>query len=88
MGQQNKILEAMAMGIPCITSDLVNNAIGATPQESILIANEATTFAQRIIDLNENPVLQKQLSENGLNYVRDNFSWSAFVEQLNRLFLY
>ena len=40
---------------------------------------------QRIIDLNENPVLQKQLSKNGLNYIRDNFSWSAFVEQLNVL---
>lgn len=83
MGQQNKILEAMAMGIPCITTDLVNNAIGAKPNESILIANEAQEFAKKIIRLKENTVLQKQLSESGLNYIRDNFSWSAFVEQLN-----
>ena len=29
-GLQNKLLEAMAMKIPCITSSLANNAIGAT----------------------------------------------------------
>lgn len=85
MGQQNKILEAMAMGVPCITSDLVNNAIGGTPNENILIANDAQAFVNQIINLYKNPSLQQQISENGLNYVRDNFSWSAFVEELNRI---
>jgi polysaccharide biosynthesis protein PslH len=83
MGQQNKILEAMAMGIPCITSDLVNNAIGGTPNENILIANDAQAFADQIIRLKENPTLQQQISLYGLNYIRQNFSWSAFVEELN-----
>ena len=85
MGQQNKILEAMAMGVPCITSDLVNNAIGGCPNENILIANDAQAFANQIIHLYRNPTLQQQISNNGLNYVRDNFSWSAFVEELNRI---
>jgi glycosyltransferase involved in cell wall biosynthesis len=31
IGLQNKILQAMAMGIPCVISTLANNAIGATP---------------------------------------------------------
>jgi sugar transferase (PEP-CTERM/EpsH1 system associated) len=85
MGQQNKILEAMAMGVPCITSDLVNNAIGGCPNENILIANDAEAFANQIIHLYKNTTLQQQISENGLNYVRDNFSWSAFVEELNKI---
>ena len=85
MGQQNKILEAMAMGVPCITSDLVNNAIGGTPNENILIANDTQAFANQIVSLYKNPTLQQQISENGLNYVHNNFSWSAFVEELNKL---
>jgi glycosyltransferase involved in cell wall biosynthesis len=85
MGQQNKILEAMAMGVPCITSDLVNNAIGGTPNDNILIANDAQAFADQIIKLYKNSTLQQQISQNGLNYVRENFSWSAFVEELNKL---
>ena len=32
-GLQNKLLEAMAMRMPCVTSALANNAVGAEPNE-------------------------------------------------------
>ena len=40
-GQQNKILEAMAMGLPVITTPLVNQAIGAEEGKEILLAATA-----------------------------------------------
>ena len=40
-GMQNKLLEAMAVGLPCITTDLANNAIQAVHNESILVADSA-----------------------------------------------
>src|SRR5690606_20190025 len=43
-GLQNKLLEAMAMGIPCITTPLANNALGAD-SSSILLAETPEGFA-------------------------------------------
>ena len=84
-GQQNKIIEAMALGIPCITTSLVNNAIGAKPNEEILIADSAEEFAGQILDLSTNPELQKKLSHNGREFVKNNISWKRSVELLESL---
>lgn len=84
-GQQNKILEAMSMGIPCITSDQVNKAIGAKNGSSILIANDEESCQEQISLLLNNEKLQKTLSQNGLEWIRNNFSWEKYGKQLNDL---
>ncbi len=87
-GQQNKILEAMAMGVPCITSDQVNKAIGAIPKDSILIANDVESCQEQISLLLQNEKLQQQLSENGLRFVREHFSWEKYGKQLEQIICY
>jgi glycosyltransferase involved in cell wall biosynthesis len=47
-GMQNKLIEAMAMGIPCVTTTLANNAIQAIHNESILVANSQEEFILEI----------------------------------------
>ena len=84
-GQQNKILEAMSMGIPCITSDQVNEAIGAKDRTSILIANDDESCQEQISLLLRNEELQQKLSTNGLNLIRNNFSWEKYGKQLEDL---
>jgi glycosyltransferase involved in cell wall biosynthesis len=54
-GLQNKILEAMAMGVPCITTRQVNNALGARKAEQILLAENAQGFAAHILYLLHHP---------------------------------
>lgn len=84
-GQQNKILEAMAMGIPCITTSLVNQAIGARPDQEILIADNAETFAQQIMRLQSQSELRNQLGEAGRKWVQEKYSWKGSVEMLQRI---
>lgn len=84
-GQQNKILEAMSMGIPCITSDQVNEAIGAKSGSSILIANDDKSCQEQISLLLESEDLQRKLSRNGLTWIRNNFSWEKYGQQLEDL---
>ena len=86
VGQQNKILEAMAMGLPCVTTPQVNNAIGAVPGESILSAKSAEEFAAHIIFLLKNDKARQSISEQGLFFVRKNFSWESEVKKLRELF--
>lgn len=84
-GQQNKILEAMSMGIPCITSDQVNKAIGAKNGSSILIANDKESCQEQISLLLKDEELQQKLSRNGLDWIRNNFSWEKYGKQLEGL---
>lgn len=84
-GLQNKILEAMAMGIPCLTTQQVNNAIQAVPEESILIAESAEEFAKKMVLLKQSKDLRTKIRQNGLAFVRENYSWEIFGKQLNQL---
>lgn len=84
-GLQNKLLEAMSMKIPCITSTLANGALKAKPNEEILIAQNAQEYAQCIYALLEDMQLYQKVSENGHRYVQQNFSWKASVDTLNKI---
>ncbi|MCB0782060.1 MAG: glycosyltransferase [Flavobacteriales bacterium] len=83
-GLQNKLLEAMAMGIPCITSELANNAVGAPPGRSILIGQDPDTYAEHILGLLDDAAERHRLSGNGLAFVRERFSWESATAALER----
>jgi len=81
-GMQNKILEAMSMGVPCVTTDLVNRAIGAIPDEEILIATSPQEFADQTLRLLSSPELYASLSLNALKLVQSRYSWQAVGDTL------
>lgn len=76
-GMQNKILEAMAMKIPCITSELAAEAIGATHNENILIANSPEEFAAFANDLLLSETTYAKLSENAFDWVNTHYNWKT-----------
>jgi polysaccharide biosynthesis protein PslH len=78
-GQQNKILEAMALGRPCLTTPMVNNAIGAEAEAQILLAEDAPAFAQQILALLPDGERRSQIGLAGMSYVREHFSWRRSV---------
>ena len=84
-GLQNKLLEAMAMGIPCITTTLANKALNATPDTEILIANSPEEFVDQITKLQNDSELYERISKQGKKYVRSNFSWEKCNEILTNL---
>ncbi len=90
-GLQNKILEAMAMGIPCITSSMVNNAIGATDGETILLADTPEEFANKILLLHQDAVLYKGISDRARQFVEQRYSWEhktqPLIDLINQLWI-
>jgi sugar transferase (PEP-CTERM/EpsH1 system associated) len=82
-GLQNKLLEAMAMRMPCITSTLANNAVGAVPGESILIGNTPEDYAAHILRLLDDPAGRERLAENGLTFVHEHFDWDRAADALD-----
>lgn len=84
-GLQNKLLEAMAMEMPCITSPLANNALGATPTEHLLVARQPEEYAEAIIRLLEDESFATKLAQNGHRFVADHFTWTQSTRQLEAL---
>lgn len=83
-GQQNKMLEAMAMGMPCLTTTLVNNAIGAH-KEMVAVADTPTAFAQHLLQLLDDPTRRESMGQQARTFVQQQFSWSATVAHLSQL---
>jgi glycosyltransferase involved in cell wall biosynthesis len=85
-GLQNKLLEAMALGLPSITTPLANNALGAKNDESILLAETAQEFADKIIHLLDNQTIAQSIAKSGRSYVSTHFSWQQSAEKLESVF--
>lgn len=86
-GLQNKLLEAMAMKIPCITSSLANNALNATDQKNILIANQPEEYQASILDLLSDKEKRAKIAEESYTFVRNNYNWESTTKKLEALFL-
>lgn len=86
VGMQNKLLEAMSMGIPVITSTLANNAIGATHGKHIWIADTPQKVAESISFLLNNTELAMKIGQNARQWMVEKYSWDKQNEQLLRLF--
>jgi glycosyltransferase involved in cell wall biosynthesis len=75
IGQQNKILEAMAIGIPCIATPDVCEALQMTPGEHLLVAEDVDAFCGHIHMLMGDSSLRSTLVHNAKNFVRSHYSW-------------
>ena len=84
-GLQNKLLEAMSMRMPCITSALANNAVGAKVGEEILIGNTPEEYADHILDLLADNTARERLAGNGYRFVRERFDWDRAADALDQM---
>ncbi len=84
-GLQNKLLEAMAMNVPSITTPLANEALNATSGKEILVGESAGELSELILKLLKNPGFQQDIAKNARAFVVKNFSWSEATAPLNAL---
>jgi len=82
IGLQNKLLEAMAMGLPCITTPLANNALNASNRLEILVGNSKHELATAILELLDDIDFAEKISKNSLNFVKNNYSWEQNIVRL------
>lgn len=84
-GLQNKLLEAMAMRIPSITSSLAFSALGAEAEKDLLVGNTAAEFSNLIIKLLNDNDLSEQIAEAGYQFVLKNYNWEPATMELDRI---
>lgn len=81
-GLQNKLLEAMAMQLPCVTTSIANDSLGARDGSEVLIGDNAEAFAAHIVSLLHDADKRASLAQSGRQYALDHFSWETSCQQL------
>ena len=81
-GLQNKLLEAMSMRLPAITSPLANASLGAKPDEEILIGGNAEEMAKNIITLLTDVQKAEQIAQAGFEFTNRVYDWERATERL------
>jgi polysaccharide biosynthesis protein PslH len=84
-GLQNKLLEAMAMKIPSITSALANSALKAAHGKEILVGDKPQDYAGLILKLLDEPAYAKKIAEGGYGFVRTTFDWEKATARLDEI---
>jgi sugar transferase (PEP-CTERM/EpsH1 system associated) len=85
VGIQNKVLEAMAMGLPVVASPLATRAIGRdTP--GVVEADSADEVADAVDRLFEDPEGAAKIGRKGRELVQTSFSWQAAAEKLEGVY--
>ncbi|MCL5103634.1 MAG: glycosyltransferase [Armatimonadetes bacterium] len=85
VGIQNKVLEAMAMGIPVVTCGPAARAFGADCP-GIVVADSAEDTLQRVSELIVNAGAAREMGANGRAAVEERFSWQRSVAELEALY--
>ena len=85
-GIQNKLLHAMAMGTPVVTTSISVQALQVTDGKHLLVADEPQQFAEAVTSLLQNINLRKQISTSARKYVQEHHDWNASGQKLEAVY--
>lgn len=81
-GTRLKILEAMAAGIPVVSTLIGAEGLNITHNENILIADTPEEFAEATIKLLRNHKLRERIAHNARIFVEENHQWKKIADDL------
>ena len=84
-GTRLKILEAMALGTPVISTTKGVEGLDVISEKNILLADDPVDFSRQTIRLINNPDLRSHLSSNGRKLVESKYGWDQIGDQFLQL---
>ncbi len=81
-GTQNKVLEAMAMGIPVVCSHIGFAGLGIEQGEGAFMQTDPEGFAASVIGLLDSESLRRATGASGIRVMQERFGWDAIATQL------
>jgi len=86
-GIQNKILEAMAMGIPVVATPQAFEGIEAKPGRDLILGEDVEKVAEGVIKLIKKVSLRKSLGDNARRIIEKNYCWAKNLEKLDNILI-
>ena len=84
-GTQNKILEAMAMGVPVVTSRLGANGVDAVAGEHLLVAGSDAEYAETILRILDHLPERQRLAHAGRQRMLTHHNWESSMCKLDTI---
>ena len=83
-GLPNSLMEAMAMGLPCVATDVggVRQLITDSSKGTVVSPKSSAEIASAIENYLDHPVLMKKTGENAYSSMRKNYEQQAVAEEL------
>jgi glycosyltransferase involved in cell wall biosynthesis len=85
-GIKNKLLEAMANGLPCVATPLALQGLQAIPEEHVLVGDDEEALAAHLVRVLADDDLARELGRAGQAYVRANHAWSEVAAEYERVY--
>jgi sugar transferase (PEP-CTERM/EpsH1 system associated) len=84
-GIQNKLLEGLAMGLPCISSRISWQGVGLKPGDGVLVADDAKGFVEHASRLLRDAAYRDQMARRARTAVDPGYTWGTQMQQLDRI---
>jgi glycosyltransferase involved in cell wall biosynthesis len=85
-GIKNKLLEAMASGLPCVATPLALQGIDVEPGRELLVGADEEELAAQIVRLLDDNALAQELGRAARKYVSANHDWGAVARAYVRVY--
>lgn len=85
-GVRVKILNAMAMGLPIVSTSVGAEGLDARPGTAVLIADTPEGFARAVVEVMKRRDLAERLGREGRALVCEKYSWKTIGERLLALY--
>jgi hypothetical protein len=82
-GTQNKILEAMAAGVPVVTNGVAAGGVDALEWEHFLVARSPGDCAQAVLHVLEDPAERRRLAAAGRARMLSHHAWPSSMRRLD-----
>jgi glycosyltransferase involved in cell wall biosynthesis len=86
-GMQNKVVQAMACELPVVATGIANEGIGATPDEHVLVRDDAAGMAAAVVGLLRSPEARRRQGAAARRFVEANWTWEAHFLKLEQVLL-
>ena len=86
VGIQNKVLEAMAMATPVVSTPQAITALEARAGQDLLVANTSRGIAESILKLLADDGLCRRIGQAGRRYVETCHNWTMIAEKLEMVY--
>jgi sugar transferase (PEP-CTERM/EpsH1 system associated) len=86
-GTQNKVLEALAMNIPVVTTNVGYTGLKLKRDEGALVSLSANEFATNTIKLLKDSEFRDLVGFKGGESIRSRFGWSGIAQKLENYFI-
>jgi glycosyltransferase involved in cell wall biosynthesis len=83
-GTRLKILEAMAAGVPVVSTSIGAEGLAVNPGANILLADTPEEMVRVLIELHHSPEMWRRLSEAGRELARTRYDWCVIGSSLQR----